>query len=250
MLPTMSAQMYEPGWYPDPSGRFEFRFHNGSLWTADVSTNGQRYVDPLGAGPTTRQTSFADPSAGRNGLALASMILGIVAASIAWMPFIVVVGAVCALLAILFGAIALARGGKTGRGRGFAIAGLVTGVIAAMLCIVGVIFSFAVVRAVDRFDNPAANRVRVTSCELEGTTARVVGEIENLDDVEADFTVRIAFTRPGTDNPHRSGRASVDDVAPGETAEFELTRQVGLDAVDCIVTDVTGPLPFGLEIET
>ncbi len=43
----------------------------------------------------------------RNGLALASMILGIVAVSIAWMPFIVVVGAVCALLALVFGVIAL-----------------------------------------------------------------------------------------------------------------------------------------------
>ena len=78
----------------------------------------------------------------------------------------------------------------------------------------------------------------------------MVGEIENLDDVEADFTVQIAFTRPGTNNPHRTARAFVDDVAPGETAEFELTRQVGLDDVDCIITDVTGPLPFGLDIET
>ena len=38
--------------------------------------------------------------------------------------------------------------------------------------------------------------------------------------------------------------------APGETAEFELIRKVGLDDVDCHVTDVTGPLPFGLDIET
>ncbi len=250
MLPTMSAQMYQPGWYPDPSGRFEFRFHNGVLWTADVSTNGQRYVDPLGAEPTAPQSTVVGAPAGRSGLGLASMILGIVAVSIAWMPFVVVVGAVCAVLAVVFGIIALLRRRHTERGKGFAVAGLVTGLLASLLCVVGVAFSFAVVRAVDRFDNPAANRVTVTSCELDGTTARVVGEIENLDDVEADFTVQLAFTRPGTDNAHRSGRAFVDDVAPGETAEFELTRQVRLEDVDCIVTDVTGPLPFGLEIET
>ena len=118
-----------------------------------------------------------------------------------------------------------------------------------MLCVVGVIFSIAVVDAVDRYDNPAENRASITSCELDGSSAHVVGTIENLDDVTADFTIQIAFTRPGTNNPHRVARAFVDDVAPGEAAEFELTRQVGLTDVDCLITDVTGPLPFGLEVE-
>jgi Protein of unknown function (DUF2510) len=253
MLPTMSAPLYQPGWYPDPSGRFEFRFHNGSLWTADVSTNGQRYVDPLGASPAPSQPSFS-PTAPRsgeqgNGLALASMILGITAASIAWMPFIVAIGAICAFLALLFGLIALGPSRRGRTGRGFAIAGLVTGALAAALCVVGVIFSIAVVDAVDRYDNPAENRASITSCELDGTNAHVVGTIENLDDFSADFTIRIALTRPGTDNPHRVARAFVDDVAPGEAAEFELTRQVGLNDVDCLITGVTGPLPFGLDVE-
>jgi hypothetical protein len=256
MLPGMSGgQLYQPGWYPDPSGRFEFRFHNGSLWTADVSTNGQRYVDPLGAAPGVDQRIGATAPSRRNGLALASMILGIVAVSTAWMPFIVVIGALCALLALLFGVISLARGRRgaaerIGSGRGFAVAGLVTGGLAALLCVVGVVFSVALVRAVDRYDNPAANEVTLSSCELDGASVRVAGALENLDDVEADFTVHIAFTRPGTNNPHRSVRAFLDDVPPGESAVFELTRQVGLDDVDCIVTDVTGPLPFGLDIET
>ncbi len=102
------------------------------------------------------------------------MILGIVAVSIAWMPFIVVIGAICAFLALLFGVIALARGRRAasrgdGTGRGFAVAGLVTGGLAGLLCIVGVVFSVALVRAVDRYDNPAANDVSLTSCELDGS---------------------------------------------------------------------------------
>jgi hypothetical protein len=112
-----------------------------------------------------------------------------------------------------------------------------------------VIFSIAVLEAVDRYDNPAENRASIISCELEGSRAHVVGTIENFDDVDADFTIQIAFARPGTNNPHRVARAFVDDVAPGETAEFELDRQVGLSEVDCLITDVTGPLPFGLDIE-
>ena len=50
-LPAMSEPPYQPGWYPDPMQRFEFRFHNGTVWTGDVSTNGVRYVDPLGIDP-------------------------------------------------------------------------------------------------------------------------------------------------------------------------------------------------------
>jgi hypothetical protein len=38
----------QPGWYADPLGRFELRYFNGDEWTADVSNDGGRFVDPLG----------------------------------------------------------------------------------------------------------------------------------------------------------------------------------------------------------
>ena len=40
-----------PGWNPDPSGRHEYRYWDGSNWTDDVSDNGVTSTDPLaGAG--------------------------------------------------------------------------------------------------------------------------------------------------------------------------------------------------------
>ena len=36
------------GWYPDPTGRFEQRYWNGTGWTADVATGGATSVDPAG----------------------------------------------------------------------------------------------------------------------------------------------------------------------------------------------------------
>ena len=33
-------------WYPDPSGRYELRYWNGSAWTEHVSRNGQQFTDP------------------------------------------------------------------------------------------------------------------------------------------------------------------------------------------------------------
>ncbi len=249
----MSEPAYLPGWYPDPMHRFEFRFHNGTVWTADVSTGGVRYVDPLGLEPGAAGHTAASAQTRGSGLALASMILGIVAVTIAWLPFVVAVGAVCAVLAIVFAAISLARScdgsRRSRRSRGFAIAGLATGLVAAALCVVGVILSLAVVRAVDRYENPAANDVTVTGCQLDGSVATMTGEITNRSDHAADFGIRVAFTRPGTDNVHRQARVAVDDVGPGEVAEFKVFRTVQLDGVDCRITDVTGPLPFGLEID-
>lgn len=42
-------------WYPDPSGRHEFRWWNGVHWTENVSSHGKQSTDPLVAGsiPTT-----------------------------------------------------------------------------------------------------------------------------------------------------------------------------------------------------
>ena len=34
-----------PSWYPDPGGRFHFRWWNGSEWTSQVSVDGQHVID-------------------------------------------------------------------------------------------------------------------------------------------------------------------------------------------------------------
>jgi len=38
----------EAGWYPDPFGRHEMRYFDGSQWTEHVSSNGRQSVDPPG----------------------------------------------------------------------------------------------------------------------------------------------------------------------------------------------------------
>jgi hypothetical protein len=34
------------GWYPDPSGRFEMRYWDGTAWTEHVARGGQQFTDP------------------------------------------------------------------------------------------------------------------------------------------------------------------------------------------------------------
>jgi hypothetical protein len=38
-----------PGWLPDPTGRHERRWWDGTTWTADVSDAGVSGNDPLGS---------------------------------------------------------------------------------------------------------------------------------------------------------------------------------------------------------
>jgi hypothetical protein len=258
----------QPGWYADPLRRFELRYYNGAAWTADVATGGERFVDPLGValgpdvgarpGPSTsaqRSTasSASSPSSsdgvGTNSPATAAMVLGIIAVAIAWLPFIVVLGAVAAVLALVFGAMGVRRAGSSGVGRSRAIVGLVTGASGVVVAVLGVALTVIVLDVYDAYLDPVDHETSITTCEVVGSRATATGVLTNLDDEAADFSVLVGFVRPGTDNPHRTSRAVLDDVEPGGSSEFEVARQVELDEVDCIVIDVTGPLPFGVALD-
>ena len=243
----------QPGWYADPLRRFELRYFNGTAWTADVSTGGDRFVDPMGLeiGPAGQPRGGGPPSgtvgvANSNSPATAAMVLGIIAVAIAWLPFIVVVGAAAGVLAIVFGAVGLRRAGPSGAGRSQATVGLVTGASALVAAVLGIVLTVIVLDVYDAYVDPSPHEAAISSCEIVGSRATATGTLENLGSEAADFSVLIGFVRPGTDNPHRTSRVVLDDVDAGEGAEFEAERQIDLDEVDCIVVEVTGPLPFGL----
>jgi hypothetical protein len=240
-----------PGWYADPLRRFELRYYNGSAWTADVSNGGDRFVDPngieVGPGGTVATARTAGDST--NTPATAAMVLGIIAITIAWLPFIVVFGAIAAVLALAFGTVGVRRARPDGVGKSRAVVGLVTGASALLVAALGVVLTVIVLDVYDAYLNPSPNETAITSCEVIGSRATATGSLTNLGDDTADFSVLVGFVRTGTDNPARTSRAILDDVEPGETAEFEVARQVELDEVDCIVIEVTGPVPFGLAVD-
>jgi hypothetical protein len=232
------------GWYPDPTSRFELRYHNGAAWTADVSTDGERYVDPNGARP-----SATPPTApqGRNPHATASMVLGIVAIVIGWMPFVVALGAIAAVLAVVFGTIGRTRAKRSGTGGSFAVTGLITGAVGLLVCVGGVLLTVSLVNAIDDFENPPEHSVMITSCGRDGAEVTATGELTNLSTSASEFSVRLFFVRPGTDNPRRQALVELGSVAPAERVTFEVTRAVAVDEIDCIVKAVRGPLPYGID---
>ncbi|HEY3673407.1 MAG TPA: DUF4190 domain-containing protein [Acidimicrobiia bacterium] len=146
-------------WGVDPFRRHEHRFWDGATWTEHVSDFGRVSGDPLRPGevapppaplpPMPPPVSAAYVSAPRNnGLAIASMVLGLV-----WVYWI------GSILAVIFGHVALSQIKKSGgarRGRGMAIAGVVLGYVGIALLIVFIV----VVATVGVDHDPSANACR------------------------------------------------------------------------------------------
>jgi hypothetical protein len=235
------------GWYRDPSGRYELRFHNGQMWTADVATGGRRFVDHLPVEPPRRRG---------NGLAVAAMVCGITGLTIAWIPFIGVVGVASAVVGVVLGIIALRRSTESRRApaggsdrRGFAMTGVITGGLGILAGGLGVWFSVVLYRAIDEFQHPGPNDAELAPCVTDSDgLVTIDGSVRNLSDDEQSYSVRIEITDRSRD---RRQRISLDDVPPGETREFHSTERVtaGSDA-SCRIVSVDGPLPFGIEIDS
>lgn len=230
----------QPGWFPDPLGRYDHRYFNGSMWTSDVSTGGERFVDPHGTAPTALDYGARGPN---NSAATAAVVMGSIGAAIAWAPVIVVFGAALAVLALIFGAIGLRRSNHTGVGRGSAIAGIIMGGIGLAATVVGVTLTVGVFREVLRYIEPGDHDVGVTACELDGRRADVDGIITNLDDETRSYTVFVEIDG-------RREAATVSQVAPGETESWStvVTTRAPLSECEPDLV-VNGPFPYGIEVD-
>jgi hypothetical protein len=236
------------GWFPDPHGRHDHRWFNGTAWTADVSDDGQRFIDPLGAGPAGPAGPGTSPATGRqgNGSAVAAITLGLFALMLAWIPLLVVIGVLLAVLALVFGIKGLRRSRTAGSGRGLAIAGIATGGKALALAVVGVILTVAMLREVGSFIEPAEHEAEVTSCSIGDGRIVVDATLTNLGSAVSDFTVYAVFVEP---DGVADARTEVDAVAPGETREIRLDRNVAAVGECQARLVVHGPLPYGLDME-
>jgi hypothetical protein len=245
-----------PDWYPDPYRRYEYRYHNGQVWTADVSHGGTRGVDPWGTA-VSPPTAFPNAVAGGypvatrpgRGIAIVSLVFGIVAVVTAWLPFVAFLGLGAAITAIATGLVAKRRGAQGGAGRGMATAGLVMGAIAVPLSALGIYFTVLTYREFDAYVNPGLYDVTVTSCTSDDRQLRMQGTLVNRSGEVRSYTLAVQFVM--ADQVVREATVRVDDVGDAKTSEWFVVEFVGTtfttDDVDCRVVDVFGPEPFGLE---
>ncbi len=252
----MSTPIGPSGWHPDPYGRFEYRYHNGAQWTADVAMGGRRFVDPNGSpgsplapGAYPMQAPNVPPVAPRTrGFAVASFIIGLVSVLAAWLPFVFAAAAVGAALALVFGILGARKASaQDGHGRGFAIAGIALSVAAALLCIVGFMFTRVVLRELDQYANPGSYELGPSRCDTTNDVVTMTGTIRNTDTVTRDFTLDLSILASGLEVGTET--VAVDRLAPGETATFRSNGLVVVSdgaVVSCRVVHVNGPMPFDM----
>jgi hypothetical protein len=234
----------EPGWYIDPMRRFEYRYFNGVQWTSDVSVNGQRYVDS----PVAQPILPAPTPPRHRGKAIASMVLGISAVALGWVPFVFALAAAAAVAAIVFGVLGLKSARRNdGYGHGFAVAGLTLAPIALAVCVGGFFFTRVVLREVRNFLEPGPHEVFVQQpCTVDHGTATLHGTIRNLDDHQRDYRIEIDFDN-GDDA--QIDTVPVLDVAAGATASWTSTVEISGTSITCEVSKVYGPLPFDIDVQ-
>lgn len=235
------------GWFPDPLGRYEFRWFNGTSWTADVSVAGTRYLDPAPLAAPSQVTVGGTPG-GSRAMSIIALIGGLIGALTAWMPFLVVVGGAGAITALVVGTIAV-RAIRAGRatGRDAARAGLVLGTIGLCLIPVGVWLTARTMDEFEAFVEPGRQHAELTECTVSNARrVTFAGTIENLERDRRSYGISVQVFVDGSSQGTR--RVEVDDVPAGATVTFEGSLLVD-DAGDatCEIFDVTGPFPFGLE---
>lgn len=233
-----------PGWFPDPWGRWDLRWHNGAQWTADVSSDGRRFVDPLGTSGATVVAGTGERSGA------AAVALGALALTFAWMPVFVVFGVVSALAAVIVAMRARTRMRRAGAPTPRLVRiGLILGSGAMVVAVFGVWLTTVFVGEVRRYTEIGPYAVEVTSCTVVDEFAVAEGRITNRSDGQRDYRVVVSLL-----DRFRSVAtigALVYEVDPGATGSFTVRSFVGdLDAGDlaCEVDDVTGPLPFGVDL--
>lgn len=234
-----------PGWYPDPTHRFEFRYYNGERWTADVARFSNRYIDPLDG-------SASLSTAPKRGMAITALVFSLCSLFLAWIPVLFVIGAAGALTALILGTIVLRRSAVQAKadkpvaiGQGMAIGAMCVSVAALALCIVGFQLTRVVLEEVDELFNPGPYETEISTCERDAQFVQAAGSIRNLDDETHSYRITIAFYTDDLRLQSREVRAN--DVAAGETHQFSVTSGAIDDEfidVTCEVDSVTGPPPF------
>ena len=249
------ASSHRADWYPDPTGRFEFRYHNGVSWTGDVSVDGNRFLDPLRTATTAPAlrpfagVPFHESSG--TGKAKAAFILALSSFLVGWVPFLCVLAAVAAILAVIFGVGVLRRHRRDERaltdrpGRSYAIAGLAIAPVGLFVSGVGVWLSVLTLREVQSFTEVGRYSTTEEACNVDSRLATYRGTITNESTTTRSYEVTVEFLRPGTSVRRYIASTSVDDVAPGATAPVIINEVVSDEALDCNVVSVSGPLPFG-----
>jgi hypothetical protein len=197
-------------------------------------------VAPLPAAPTPAMAYRSAAVPAGNGMAVASLVLGVLAIVFAFMWFFGLLSLVLAPLALIFGWIGLGRSRERGVGGGQAIAGIICGGIALLVSLYMLWVFGSLVRTVTSAINrsveatvaadPVVNRMTITDCHTTIGNAEASGTLVNTGNETRNFNVRVQFHGPGGDG---EGAGSAYAVKPGATESWYVTGPAATALTSC-----------------
>ncbi len=252
----LSEPTHRADWYPDPTGRFEFRYHNGHAWTGDVSLDGNRFLDPLWSSRAAIGQPLIQPGPARGprtARATAAFVLALASVVTGWVPFLCFLAIVAAILALIFAVgflraqrPVIAAGDRHPKGRAHALAAVLLVPVGLAASGIGIWLTVASVRAINRYTDVGQYSVATTSCSASDGLASFVGSITNQSGGVHSYHVIIEFDRAGTSDLVKTAATDIDDVAPNEVRPFHVAAVTSTENVTCSVFTVSGPVPFTL----
>lgn len=218
------------GWHPDPAHRFELRWYNGTAWTADVATHGQRFVDPAGASGSALTG---------NGRAIAALVLGLIAISTVWFPFLVVIGVAAGAAGTVVGWLALRRPPSTARP--MAIWGVCLSVLSFGGAPVGWVLTTNILDRVAASLEPGPYEVVIDECTTDRFSITMRASITNRDDSAHRYEITVHYLVD--DEVVAMDTAPLESLEPGATDDFVTISNFRVDpgdSAECTVADVSG----------
>lgn len=251
------------GWYADPSGRFEYRYWDGSKWSEHVSRAGSQSVDPPNAPPppdeaVTPQEAPPAPAATAPAWGSAATVPASppgwsqapqpsgetepfsIVSLVAGLAGLVAVG-IGSVVAIVFGHIARSRIKRSGKhGKGFALTGLILGYLEIVGAIVGIVVLVVVV--VGAF-NDARDTARVLGRQIYVEAGRQSSSPRDASVVHRairDLGLRGDRVLVGSTSEHASEATTADLASEGWHLEVHRgTLGQACLRIPASVTDVT-----------
>ena len=139
------GQMIVPAQEQAPSGFTDGGPDPAPLYQENAPTYQQVQQTSYTQGSYAGQTSYSAYQAGTsgsavNGFGIAALVLGIASFFLDFLIFIP------SILAVVFGCLGIVKGNSQGTGKGMAIAGLVLGIVAALIYIIAMVAATSLVR--------------------------------------------------------------------------------------------------------
>ncbi len=179
------------GWYPDPWGRYQYRYFNGTSWTADVAVDGQQRVDTprpttarrlAGARPAGSPAVPVAPSARPVHNVLANAALGVVAGSvlIGLIPYLFAVTVPAVVIALVMAVLGRrAARGLGGRGAGTALLAVALAPVAIGAAGLGLWFTRVLEHRAGRVQQVPVADIRIDRCDLADGQVTIAGRATN-----------------------------------------------------------------------